>query len=248
MNRAETNPIIPVRLQNSQAASVSAPAKPGEGPRNSSTSEILNPAIAAAFVAGTLAVIAAFPTLRTKFPGPQDSRSQITNKPSIETSDFHVEAVDRDGRRWILKDDETAAVSGTNESSRGAVQTAESLRNEAPKQPAASPEGNANTRLDEVPELALKKPRRETTHDAVAADPRLPSIFDGAAPPIPAFDFGEPPPAPKSAQSLPASSPRAANLQAATFDLSRCAALSGPAISAPRLSKLCTVMHLASHG
>ena len=217
MNRPATNPIIPVRLQNSQAASVSAPAKPGHRQRESSTSQILKLAMAAAFAAGTLAVIAAFPTLRTKFPGAQNNGAQTTDNSSIGTSDFHVEAVDRDGRRWILKDGETAALPVTNASSRRDAQGVESLRNQA-AQPAAGAETNTETHPNEVPEMALNKPRRETSSDVVAADPRLPSIFDGVTPPTPVFDSGAPAPAPpEPVQPLPAASPRASDLQAATL-------------------------------
>lgn len=213
-----TNPIISMRLQNSQAASVSAPAKPGQGPQSSSTSQILSLAIAAAFVAGTLAVIAAFPTLRTKFPGVQNNGAQITDNSSIETSDFHVEAVDRDGGRWILKDSETDAAPTTNASSRRDAQGAESLRNQAPKQPAAGAEAKAKTDLNEVPELTLNKPRRETTSDVAAADPRLPSIFEGVTPPTTVFDSGALAPAPpEPVQPLPAPSPRRSDLQGPTL-------------------------------
>jgi TonB family protein len=214
--RAATNPMILVKPQNLQAAPTPGPVKPGQEPGNDSTPWVLKLATAAAIAASALALAAALPTLRTKFPAAQDNGAQIIDNPSIGTSDFHVEAVDRDGRRWILKDGETAAVSSINVSSRRGAQAAESLRNEARKQPAASAEGNAETRLNEVPELALKQPRRETTRDA-AADPGLPSIFDGITPPIPAFDAGGPPLAPGPVQPLPTASARAANLQAATL-------------------------------
>jgi TonB family protein len=214
-SRAVDKRVAPARAMPAEAEPVFEGGQRDVHSPKINVSQLVTLGIAAAIGVCALIVIATLPALRAKVQGTGNRPAQAAE--NAAGTDFQVEVVNHDGRRWILQDGETAALPENVQPSRRDTQPAAVLRNDAPKQPADT-QGKA--RLSSAPELALKKPRLKEPSVA-AADVREPSVFDGITPPIPSFGAGTLAPASPDlagpAQPQPVGGARVANLQGATL-------------------------------